>query len=47
MINVNGRDIETDAEGYLQTLDDWSEDVRLIDKLVDNIDKITNECDKQ
>lgn len=27
MINVNGRDIETDAEGYLQTLDDWSEDV--------------------
>ncbi|MBI5901096.1 MAG: TusE/DsrC/DsvC family sulfur relay protein [Rhodocyclales bacterium] len=27
MINVNGREIETDAEGYLQTLDDWSEDV--------------------
>ena len=27
MINVNGREIETDAEGYLATLDDWSEDV--------------------
>lgn len=27
MINVNGREIETDAEDYLQTLDDWSEDV--------------------
>ena len=27
MLNVNGREIETDAEGYLQTLDDWSEDV--------------------
>ena len=27
MIKVNGREIETDAEGYLQTLDDWSEDV--------------------
>ena len=27
MINVNGREIETDSEGYLQTLDDWSEEV--------------------
>lgn len=27
MINVNGRDIETDAQGYLANLDDWSEDV--------------------
>ena len=27
MINVNGRDIETDAEGFLANLDDWSEDV--------------------
>jgi TusE/DsrC/DsvC family sulfur relay protein len=27
MINVNGREIETDAEGYLASLDDWSEDV--------------------
>jgi tRNA 2-thiouridine synthesizing protein E len=27
MINVNGREIETDAEGYLATLDDWTEDV--------------------
>ena len=27
MINVNGREIETDAEGYLATLDDWSEEV--------------------
>jgi len=27
MININGRDIETDAEGFLANLDDWSEDV--------------------
>lgn len=27
MINVNGREIETDAEGYLASLDDWSEEV--------------------
>lgn len=27
MINVNGREIETDAEGYLAALDDWSEEV--------------------
>ena len=27
MINVNGKDIETDAQGYLANLDDWSEDV--------------------
>lgn len=27
MIVVNGRQIETDDEGYLASLDDWSEDV--------------------
>jgi tRNA 2-thiouridine synthesizing protein E len=27
MINVNGKEIETDAEGFLANLDDWSEDV--------------------
>jgi tRNA 2-thiouridine synthesizing protein E len=27
MINIDGRDIETDAEGYLANLDDWTEDV--------------------
>jgi len=27
MINIDGRDIETDAEGFLFSLDDWSEDV--------------------
>ena len=27
MISINGREIETDAEGYLANLDDWSEDV--------------------
>jgi tRNA 2-thiouridine synthesizing protein E len=27
MINVNGREIETDAEGYLANLSDWSEEV--------------------
>ena len=27
MISINGRDIETDAEGFLSSLDDWSEDV--------------------
>jgi tRNA 2-thiouridine synthesizing protein E len=26
VIVVNGREIETDAEGYLRHLDDWSED---------------------
>jgi TusE/DsrC/DsvC family sulfur relay protein len=24
---INGREIQTDAEGYLASLDDWSEDV--------------------
>jgi tRNA 2-thiouridine synthesizing protein E len=27
MINVNGKEIATDAEGYLADLSDWSEDV--------------------
>jgi tRNA 2-thiouridine synthesizing protein E len=27
MIAVNGREIETDAEGYLANLDDWSEEI--------------------
>lgn len=27
MIVINGREIQTDAEGYLASLDDWSEDV--------------------
>lgn len=27
MININGREIETDAEGYLANLEDWSEEV--------------------
>lgn len=27
MIHLNGREIATDAEGYLANLDDWSEDV--------------------
>ena len=27
MIVINGREIETDAEGYLARLDDWSEDI--------------------
>jgi len=27
MINVNGKEIETDAEGYLADLSDWTEDV--------------------
>lgn len=27
MIVINGREIETDAEGYLANLDDWSEEV--------------------
>ncbi|MCX8085773.1 MAG: TusE/DsrC/DsvC family sulfur relay protein [Rhodocyclaceae bacterium] len=27
MINVNGKEIETDAEGYLANLSDWSEEV--------------------
>lgn len=30
MINVNGKDIETDAEGYLANLEDWSEDVAVV-----------------
>jgi tRNA 2-thiouridine synthesizing protein E len=27
MIVINGREIQTDAEGYLASLEDWSEDV--------------------
>ena len=27
MIVIDGREIQTDAEGYLAALDDWSEDV--------------------
>ena len=27
MITINGRNIETDAQGYLANLDDWSEEV--------------------
>lgn len=27
MISINGKEIQTDAEGYLASLDDWSEDV--------------------
>ena len=27
MIEINGKQIETDPEGYLANLDDWSEDV--------------------
>jgi tRNA 2-thiouridine synthesizing protein E len=27
MIVINGKEIPTDAEGYLASLDDWSEDV--------------------
>lgn len=30
MINVNGKDIETDPEGFLANLDDWSEDVAVV-----------------
>lgn len=30
MIEVNGKQIETDAEGFLANLDDWSEDVALV-----------------
>lgn len=27
MITINGKEIPTDAEGYLANLDDWSEDI--------------------
>ena len=27
MISINGKEIETDAQGYLANLDDWSEDI--------------------
>lgn len=30
MINVNGKTIETDAEGFLANLEDWSEDVATV-----------------
>jgi TusE/DsrC/DsvC family sulfur relay protein len=30
MINVNGKEIETDAEGFLANLDDWSEEVATV-----------------
>jgi tRNA 2-thiouridine synthesizing protein E len=30
MIEINGRQIETDAEGYLAQLDDWSDEVATV-----------------
>ena len=30
MIEVNGKQIETDAEGFLANLEDWSEDVAVV-----------------
>lgn len=30
MINVNGKEIETDAEGFLANLEDWTEDVAVV-----------------
>lgn len=30
MIAINGKEIETDAEGYLANLDDWSEEVAVV-----------------
>jgi tRNA 2-thiouridine synthesizing protein E len=30
MINVNGKEIETDAEGFLANLEDWSEEVAVV-----------------
>lgn len=30
MIEVNGRQVETDAEGFLANLEDWSEDVAVV-----------------
>jgi sulfur relay (sulfurtransferase) DsrC/TusE family protein len=27
MIAINGKEIQTDAEGYLANLEDWSEEV--------------------
>lgn len=29
MISINGKDIRTDAEGYLADLDDWSEEIAM------------------
>ncbi len=30
MIAINGKEIETDAEGYLANLEDWSEEVAVV-----------------
>ena len=38
MIAINGKEIATDAEGYLANLDDWSEDVADHLSRMDNLD---------
>lgn len=38
MIVINGKEIETDAEGYLASLDDWSEDVASYLSQQDNLE---------
>lgn len=38
MIAINGKEIATDAEGYLANLEDWSEDVAAHLSRLDNLD---------
>jgi tRNA 2-thiouridine synthesizing protein E len=38
MIAINGKEIATDAEGYLANLDDWSEDVAACLSRMDSLD---------
>ncbi|MFA7269644.1 MAG: TusE/DsrC/DsvC family sulfur relay protein [Sterolibacterium sp.] len=41
-IEVNGKALETDEEGYLTTLDDWSEDVAKFIAQQENVDMTPN-----
>ena len=38
MIDINGKEIATDAEGYLANLEDWSEDLAAHLSRLDNLD---------
>lgn len=42
-IEVNGKQIETDEDGFLVNLDDWNEDVALALAKTEQVDELTDE----
>lgn len=42
-IDVNGKQIETDEDGFLVNLDDWNEDVALALAKTEQVDELTDE----